>query len=182
MKTLLSSAGFAAWLLVAGSITAGQEAPAPQPRAARRADYKAVFWYRRDRPIETFQYQVYDVREGEYTKAVDDWTEMMRQKYPRYEVAVREVDLDREKGPNEKRKVGAVVHRELLAVAAAAGVFVGPLGSPLSGVPSQDRSPVLGELGPKRLAPRYSPLGPMLYQNPSPAGFPVPMPYPRPHP
>ena len=118
MKTLLLSAGFVACLLVAGSLATEQETPAPQPLAARRADYKAVFWYRRDRPIETFQYQVYDVRKGEYTKAVDDWAQMMRKTYPGYEVAVRDVDLDRETGPSERRKVGAVVHRELLAVAA----------------------------------------------------------------
>ena len=53
----------------------------PRPRHRRpspRVDFKVVVWYRRDRPLETFKYQIYDLRKGEYTPAVDDWLELMR--------------------------------------------------------------------------------------------------------
>jgi hypothetical protein len=38
--------------------------PTAQVAASRRTDYKVVVWYRRDRPLETFKYEVYDVRKG----------------------------------------------------------------------------------------------------------------------
>jgi hypothetical protein len=183
MRLATQSIGFGAWLIVVSaslSVVAGQ-APPPAD-APRHLDYKVVFWYRRDRPINTFQYQVYDVRKGEYTTAVGDWTTMMRTKYPGFEVAVRDVNLEREVGPSETRKVGAVIHRELLAAAASEGVFVGPLGTTASSI-RLDREPgATGRLGPARVVPPYSPLSPMFNQNPLPSGFPVPMPYPRPHP
>ena len=183
MKPRSSFVVLVAWLMVAdGSLSASAGQGAAHPDAPRRVDYKVAFWYRRDRPIETFRYQVYDVRKGEYTRAVDDWTTMMRKKYPGYEVAVRDVDLESETGPNETRKVGAVVHRELLAAAAEVGVFVGPPGDSARSIPTYQTPDVLGRMGPARVVPPYSPLGPMFYQNVAPRGFPVPMPYPRPHP
>jgi hypothetical protein len=172
--------GLASLLVLAGaSFASGAEQGGAAPVVAPRPDFKVVFWYRRSRPIETFQYQVYDVRKGEYTQAVIDWQEMMRARFPGYEVAVRDVSLEREKGPNEARKVGAVVHRELLAVAAEQGVFAGPFGPAATGL-RIDRSPaVAAGIGPARVVPPYSPLlGPPAL----PMGFPVPMPYPRPHP
>jgi len=183
MNHSASSIGLAAWLIVAGaSLSAFAGQGVPPADAPRRADYKVVFWYRRDRPIETFQYQVYDVRKGEYTTAVDDWADMMRKRYRGYEVAVREVNLEREEGPNETRKVGAVIHRELLAAAAEVGVFIGPLEAKASTGRTYRAPDVLGRLGPARVVSPYSPLEPVFNQNPLPAGFPVPMPYPRPHP
>ena len=58
----------------------GEAAGSPRPgQAARprpsRADFVVLVWYRRDKPLETFQYQVYDVRQGEHTAAVDAWVE-----------------------------------------------------------------------------------------------------------
>lgn len=183
MNYFTSSVVLAAWpILASASLSAAAGQGQAQPDAPSRVDYKVAFWYRRDRPIETFQYQVYDVRKGEYTKAVDDWTNMMRTKYPGYEVAVRAVNLEQEQGPNETRKVGAVVHRELLAAAAEVGVFVGPLGNSARSLPTYQSPDVLGRMGPARVVPPYSPLGPMFNQNAAPRGFPVPMPYPRPHP
>lgn len=183
MKHYTPSVVLLAWLIVAvGSLSAFAGQGPAQPEAPRRADYKVAFWYRRDRPIETFQYQIYDVRKGEYTRAVDDWTTMMRKKYPGYEVAVRDVNLESETGPNEARKVGAVIHRELLAAAAEVGVFVGPLGNSAPSAPTYRTPDILGRMGPARVVPPYSPLGPMFDQNAAPRGFPVPMPYPRPHP
>jgi hypothetical protein len=179
MKTFALCIG----LLVAGaSPSARAEQGGQASDGPKRADYKVVFWYRRDRPIDTFRYQAYDVRKGEYTSVVVDWTNMMRAKYPGYEVAVRDVDLDQEAGPTETRKVGAVIHRELLAAAAEVGVFVGPLGNSARSIPTYRAPDFLDRLGPARIVPPYSPLGPMFYQNATPLGFPVPMPYPRPHP
>lgn len=173
-------------VLLAPAPIRGQEpasATAPEsPADAPHADYKVVAWFDRARPIESFQYQVYDVRKGDYTPAVDAWVALMAAKYPGYEVAVRDVDLAREKGPTEIRKVGAVVHRELLAAAAAEGVF-------LDGAPPRRivaRRPLTPRLvpieGPFAPSP-YLPSARMRFLQPStPVGFPVPMPYPRPHP
>ena len=72
-----------------------------------------MVWYRRDGPLDTFKYQVYDVRKGQYTPAVDVWIQLLRTKYPAYDVMIREVDLTREQGETESLKVGSVVKREL---------------------------------------------------------------------
>lgn len=153
--------------------------------AQGRVDYKVVVWYRKSDPIDTFKYQSYDLRKNEYTPAVDDWVELMRTQYPNYEVVVRDVDISRETGPTEKRKVGSVIHRELLSAAAAQGIFVGQEAPPLDlpTVPQRPRSFIAPSL-PREPIPGhgYSPLLPSFNQNPLPAGFPVPVPYPRPHP
>jgi len=152
---------------------------------ASKVDFKVVVWYSKADPIDTFQYQAYDLRKNEYTPAVDEWVEMMRTRFPNYEVIVRDVDVARETGPTETRKVGSVIYRELLSAAATQGVFVGAAAPPLSSSTAPQRSrffdaPVL----PRGPFPGYgySPILPMFYQNPLPMGFPVPMPYPRPHP
>jgi hypothetical protein len=161
-----------------------QTAPAIlHPSTSPRADYKVVIWYRRDRPLDTFKYQIYDVRKGEYTPAVDAWLELMRSRYPAYHVSVRDVDLSREKGETESLKVGSVVMRELTAVAGFEGIVLGErvegrLSRPLvprprlsapPGITGQTYSPGLGP-------PRSSELNPPAYT------YPIPMPYPRPHP
>ncbi|WP_165228254.1 hypothetical protein [Aquisphaera insulae] len=143
--------------------------------------YRVVVYYRRDRPLDTFQYQIYDLRKGEYNKAVEDWEALMKSRFPDYEVRVRPVDLAREKGETEKLKVGAVIQRELLAAAALQGVFVGgpPMIVPAASSPAPRRlspSPALPGLSPPD--GRFTPLnlGPPAYS------FPVPVPYPRPFP
>src|SRR5437016_4123991 len=98
------------------------QAAKPMPS---RAEFVVLVWYRRNDPLGTFQYQVYDVRKGEYTAAVVAWVRDIRTKYPAYLVLVRTVDLSRESGSTEKLKVGSVIHRELLIAAAASGVLVG---------------------------------------------------------
>ena len=92
---------------------------------AGHTDFKVVVWYSRDRPLDTFKYQVYDVRKGEYTPAVDAWIQLMRTKYTSYDVALREVDLADEQGKTEMLKVGSVIKRELIAAAALEGIVVG---------------------------------------------------------
>ena len=171
------------FLPLATALIAALLAPSTaSPAEAPGADFKVVTWYDRSDPIASFQYQVYDVRKGDYTPAVDAWVAMMREKFPGYEVAVRDVDLAREPGPSETRKVGAVVHRELLAAAASEGVVLGAT-SARDAVARQPLTvridPIAGIRGPFSYLP---PTPTILFQNPTPAGFPVPMPFPRPHP
>ena len=66
------------------SVAASAQTPPAVPRVptSPRADYKVVIWYRQDRPLDTFKYQIYDVRKGEYTPAVDAWLELMRIEAP----------------------------------------------------------------------------------------------------
>jgi hypothetical protein len=150
-----------------------------------RIDYKVITWFRRDQPLATFKYQFYDVRNGEYTPAVDTWLELMRTKHPAYVVTVRHVDITREKGQTEMLKVGSVIKRELAAVAGLEGVFVGDgTAAGISRLPAF--TPSLGSsTAPKGLF-RPGPMGPRidrsLYANPPSSGFPFPVPYPRPHP
>ena len=148
-------------------------------------DFKVITWFRRDQPLATFKYQIYDVRKGEYTPAVDAWLELMRTKHPAYEVTVRNVDLAREKGQTEMLKVGSVIKRELAAVAGLEGVFVGEgIASGLSRLPTF--TPGLGSSTARPGLFRPGPPGPRidrsLYANPPSSGFPFPVPYPRPHP
>jgi hypothetical protein len=154
----------------------GQPGASSGPSKPAQADFKVAVWYRRDRPLETFQYQVYDVRKGEYTRAVDEWLALMQSKYTMYVVAVRDVDLAREKGETELLKVGSVIKRDLLAAAAIDGVF---LGEPVARAPARG-----GGLSPRReLAGRPSALSPgnsgAINLNPPGPSFPMPVPYPR---
>ncbi len=141
------------------------------------ADFTVLVWYRRADPLATFNYQVYDLRKGEFTPAVVAWIKNVESRYPAYTAFTRDVNLGIETGKTDTLKVGSVVKRELTVAAALSGVI---LGSPInsggrpfesfrnpatsinrqSGLPSHDRS----------------------FLNTSLAPFPVPMPYPRPHP
>lgn len=145
--------------------------------ASNQPDFKVVAWYDRAAPVATFRYQTYDLRKGDYTPAVDEWVAMMRARFPHYEVVVRDVDLTREEGPTETRKVGAVIHRELLAAAAAEGLFLNPAASV--------REVVAREPSTTRLIPIDRP-SPVRFASPSsyaiPWNYPFPVPYPRPFP
>jgi hypothetical protein len=154
----------------------------PRVPSSPRADYKVVIWYHQDRPLDTFKYQVYDVRKGEYTPAVDAWIELMRSKHPAYLVAVRDVDLSRQKGETESLKVGSVLMRELTAAASLEGIIVGgPIGGglsrPFSPRPGFSTPPIAGQPSLPGIGPTRS-----VDLSPPPYTYPVPMPYPRPHP
>jgi hypothetical protein len=160
----------------------GEAGRGPRPSGEKRpdlagVDYVVLIWYRRDDPLGTFQHQIYDVRKEEYTPAVDDWLEEMREKHPRYVVRVHRVDLDRERGATEKLKVGSVIHRELLVAAAQSGVV---LGAPMRIGPGPDAV--------RRQAPRTNVwtekpgAGGTSDINPVTRTSPFPVPYPRPHP
>jgi len=179
--------GLIALLAIACS-TAGASGPQANPPSRPAAtpghtDFKVVVWYRRDRPLDTFKYQVYDVRKGQYTPAVDVWIQLLRMKYPAYDVMILEVDLTREQGETESLKVGSVIKRELLAAAALEGIVIGDTVprlqvrtiAPRTGLPAAP-----GMIG--RPAPLGSSLRGSNDLNPPGPSFPVPVPYPRPHP
>ncbi len=103
---------------------AGAQSSGVAKRSAERPDFKVLVWYRRDDPLGTFKCEVYDVRKGEYTTAVDAWVRNIETSYPAYLVVVRGVDLKRERGETEKLKVGSVIKRELIVAAGMSGVFL----------------------------------------------------------
>jgi len=62
---------------------------ANRPAATRAVDHggsttRIAFWYRKREPERSFQYQVYDVRRGQSTRAVEEWLAVMRTRYPAY--------------------------------------------------------------------------------------------------
>ncbi len=161
----------------------GEAAARSQPTSAREhsaagnADFGVVFWYRRADPLATFQYQIYDLRKGEYTPAVETWIKDVEKKYPAYTAFMRNVNLAIEQGETEKLKVGAVIKRELTVAAALTGVI---LGSPINSSARPFESlQGLGSPATRRSSPISSDRS---FLNPAPIPFPVPVPYPRPHP
>jgi hypothetical protein len=174
-------------LLIAGLLTESDslaQASPPKPAAAPgAADFRVVVWYHRDQPLETFKYQVYDQRKGEYTPAVEDWITLIRTKYPAFQVRVRTVFLDREKGATEALKVGSVIREELLGAAALQGVF---LGTPALGPSARPLFPrIEAQTAPAGLGRSAAPGATFpnrSYLYPQGPSFPVPVPYPRPHP
>src|SRR6516165_1857113 len=114
MRCKLTPASIVLMLLIGSWMSASGQQSTPSDRpvdSSRHADFKVVVWFRRDRPLESFSYQIYDLRKGEYSPAVDDWVQLMRTKYPGYYLAIRDVRLEDEKGETELLKVGAVVKR-----------------------------------------------------------------------
>jgi hypothetical protein len=133
-------------------------------------DLKIAVWYREADPLDTFRYQVYDLRRGEYSPAVDQWSADVRARYPAYRVYVRDVVLARQRGASEKYRIGAAIMDEFLAVGAAHGYdFRPPAPTPATRSVATPRPslPVGG----------LPPVG-----GPPAPSFPVPVPYPRPHP
>jgi len=175
---LMTSAG------AARGIAAPQVNSPGRPAAASgQTDFKVVVWYRRDRPLDTFKYQIYDVRKGQYTPAVDAWLQLLRTRYPAYDVSIREVDLTRAQGATESLKVGSVIKRELLAAAALEGIVIG---DGLPGLQVRSVAPRTGLPAARGTIGRPALPGSSLRGsndlNPPGPSFPVPVPYPRPHP
>ena len=160
-----------------GEAGGGRGTSSPSRPDLTGVNFVVLVWYRGDAPLETFQYQTYDVRKGEYTAAVNAWIDQIRRKYPRYVVHADPVRLSRERGATEKLKVGSVIHRELLLAAARSGVVLG---------------------APMRLSPGPAPTRPstakpdVWTESPGAGGssnlnlpgqyMPFPVPYVRPHP
>src|SRR5579864_1124329 len=159
--------------------------------------FKMVVWFEKKNPVQTFKYELYDVRKGQYTPAVDKWLKKVAHDFPDYEVYVREIDLDKEKGKTEQEKVSSAVGKELMVTA----VYFG--GVPIDGIPGSylpavrsSSGPGFGfEIGAAETRAQIRPLPSMhpspgsgglspWYLNPPPYSFPnpYPYPYPRPHP
>jgi hypothetical protein len=120
LRTALIGLAIAAAMALAPMAARGQEAgrrasPARRPEAP---DYKIVFWLAGE---GGWKYQVYDVRKGQFTRAVEDWvrrTNRLRFDATGYAhveglATVREVFLDRESGASEREKLAAAIRREL---------------------------------------------------------------------
>ncbi len=152
-----------------GEAASGPRSDRPARAVPNPADFVVLIWYRRNDPLGTFQHQTYDVRKGEYTTAVNGWIRDMETKYPSYLVRVRSVNLSRERGETEKLKVGSVIYRELMSVAADSGVFLAAPASIGPG-PNAGRSKPPSE--PRMHAPDRS------FLNPDPARYPINV-YPR---
>ncbi len=141
---------------------------------AMAADVRLVFWYERARPLDTFKFQSYDLRKKQFTPEVERWMVLMKRKYPGYDVYTREIDLSQEHGATDNLKIGSAITREFLSFGALHGAsfagYSGPSPNILSGTkPSTFHTiPRVGN-------------GPLGLSAP-PALYPVPMPYPRPHP
>jgi hypothetical protein len=138
--------------------------------------FKVLVWYHRDQALGTFKYQEYDLRKSEYTPAVDAWIGKVRSEFPAYVVIVRDVDANLKAGETEKLKVGSVIKGELAVAAALSGIAIGTpaaLGPGPRGVLSSDRRTQT------RIGPLSTDRG--FLDRPG-ATFPVPIPYPRPHP
>ena len=165
------------------------------PLHAEKADYKIIFWYNRSRPVETLQHEVYDVRKGQFTPAVEAWLRKVNVEYPAYMAYARDVDLARTPGATEPLKVGRVILDELDILVGAQGITPGALEAQgitagafgAQGITAgaiRSASPFSNEpRGPGYVAPlpfpgsRYRPM-----YGPPPYLFPTPYPYPRPHP
>jgi hypothetical protein len=97
--------------LGAGNSPRGRTGPWLRPRRSRgpisvRPSHREdLIWFRRADPLATFKYQVYDVRKGEYTAAVETWVKDVQTKYPSYLAVVRDVDLKHENGETEKLRL-----------------------------------------------------------------------------
>jgi hypothetical protein len=151
----------------------------PQHRPAMsKADLRVVIWYARARPLETFDYRVYDLRKGEYTPRVDDWLALVRRQYPGYAAYTRDVDLARERGATDRLKAGSAVLREFYVLAAERGYDLSPLLPSRRGTSAPPSMPHALTPLPQLRLPEMSPATTPLL----PEGSPFPYPYPRPHP
>jgi hypothetical protein len=155
----------------------GQKAAAQSSTNGKNeAIFKVVVWYHRDRPLATFQYQEYDLRKGEYTSAVDAWVVKVRKDYPKYVVIARDVYATLKPGQTERLKVGSVIRDELTVAAAMSGVVIG--------VSPGSRPGPIGVVSPvQRPSAAIAPGGSdRSFLDRPETTFPVPVPYPRPHP
>ncbi len=77
------------------------------------ATHRGVFWYESGRPIQSLQYRIYDLRDGEFdAKAVDRWLETIRANHPGHGAYVRDVPTAGEPGATEPERLAAALARE----------------------------------------------------------------------
>jgi hypothetical protein len=163
-------------------------APPPEP-----SEFKIAFWFRRNDPLNTFEFQVYNVRKGEYNPAaVEAWLARIGRDFPGYNAYIKDVRIA--PGEEAKKKVAAAIIDEHIATG---GPYTG-LG--LHGTRDRIFGSAIGSLyhsqglGIASEAPRFS--GGPGFAHPlrslpgvgggagafSPPPYPFPIPYPRPHP
>jgi hypothetical protein len=148
-----------------------------------------VFWF----DGATLRHQAYDVRKGQYTKAVEDWVRRHREEidsfgyvFPGAMAIVRDISLEDEPGRTEQEKLEAGVARASRKLYAPDPAALARL---LRGYDRDFRSIYGPQIGGARRPTRPLPdVGPgrredrSYLDNPRPYPFPVPFPYPRPHP
>ncbi len=175
-RRVFRRAAFGPSLMIAVLLPWAAESQEPEKAASSTApqpDFKILYWYAVKDPIRTFQYRAYDVRKGRYhAKEVADWLQLIETRYPHYEAYVRDIRLDRFRGKTEAEKLQAAVQDQLERVVVVSTPWAVPLGPTIPGRPTlATRPPWIARPGPK------PGLG-----MPSAPSFPVPMPFPRPHP
>ncbi|WZO98456.1 hypothetical protein EP7_000035 [Isosphaeraceae bacterium EP7] len=154
----------------------------PVPNPARPApDFRVVFWFDARGAL---RHQAYDLRKGEYTKAVDDWVSAVRYDAHGYAVpgpmaTLRNVRLSEEPGANEPEKLAAAIVREGRAITRGLDVSRLRPSTPLMPRTPERRVVARPALPPLISTERYADPGRLA---PLPAPFPFPVPYPRPHP
>src|SRR5512135_165592 len=177
-------------LVLAGPARAAA-APPPGP-----PDLRIAFWFRRNDPLNTFQFQAYDIRKGEYNPAVvEAWLTRIRRDFPAYKAYVKDVRLA--PGEEARRKVAATIIDEHIATGGPYTglglhgiqdrIFGGAIGSLYhpQGLGLTSEAPRLsggpGSARPLRSPPEVGGGGSGAFSPPS-YPSPVPYPYPRPHP
>jgi hypothetical protein len=165
-------------------MTATRERPTPAG-----PDFKVVFWF----DGATLRHRVYDVREGQYTRAVEDWVHRHQQEIDEFGYAspgamaiVRDISLEHEPGRTEREKLEAGVRRVSQTVYAVDRAALSRLVERYAQDSQRTCGPKIG--GPRRPMRPLPEVGPGRWEdrsyldNPQPYAFPVPYPYPRPHP
>jgi hypothetical protein len=143
-------------------------------------DFQVAFWYQRRDPLNTFSFQVYDVRKGEYNPvAVAAWLGRMAREYPGYKAYVHEVRVS--PGEEPRRKVASVIIAEHILTGGPNGGFG------LHSVPGVfSRGLDFGFMGQAPISRPFRSLPAVGGSPPTlptiPYSFPFPYPYPRPHP
>lgn len=161
--------------------------PPRTPEKARVPDFKVVFWFDRT----GLRRQVYDVRKGQYTQAVDDWVNRVEYDasgfvLPGHLATVRPVFLDPASAKPESQQLAEAIARHeqrILGRGGSSSASLGPVYRPVPRVTTDrparsrlDGRPRLG--GAASLRPDF---GNLPANSPGPL-FPQPVPYPRPHP
>jgi hypothetical protein len=170
----------------------------PAAAGAQPADYKVAFWYRRADPLSSMRHQVYDLHQGQYTAAVDDWLRTMRTTRPDYEAYVKDFHLDPTSGDSAKKQLATMILREYrdrsgpyggYGVRDAQGIYGSGGLSSLTGSPRVGTWAVPAvRSGPSTYQRGYGFLNspganrPPSYALPPTTTSPFPYPYVRPHP
>jgi hypothetical protein len=112
-------------LVLAATRALGQ-APVVPPaaeRPARPPDFKIAFWYLRSDPLNTFRHRTYDVRRGQYTRAVEDWLRAMKRDHRDYEAYIKDVRLEPDIGQGAEKQLATLILQEHLDRAGPNGGF-----------------------------------------------------------